>query len=71
MAAKNFMKRSSKTDKDDEILKFPDGSGFKSKRLPIDPNLIFELSEEFLPVSNARRFSKENPPPKNSLPFKL
>ena len=61
-----------KTNRPDLDLNLPDGSNYVPKRFPVDPLLIFELSEKRLPLANARPNSEERRfRDKFSEPFKL
>jgi hypothetical protein len=53
-------------------LELPDGKGFVSRRVPIDSNLLVDLSEESLPRLNARPERElERLRSKASQPFEL
>jgi hypothetical protein len=53
-------------------LELPDGKGFVSRRVPIDPDLLVDLSEESLPRLNARPERElERLCSKSSQPFEL
>ncbi len=53
-------------------LDFPDGSNFVSKELPVDPETVFKLSEEYLPLHNSDPdFKNRRLREKINIPFTL
>ena len=53
-------------------LDLPGGAGFASQTLPVDPALIIELSEERLPLLNARPDAEQKRwLAKSLIPFEL